>query len=115
MAKTYAKCNNCCREYRCMVARDLIYCAYCGKEGALKIMSDEDKKEPLLTIELEDETSVPKVFYKGKELTAKTSINFEWITQGAHPGIGGLDFKVAHYDKDIKSVRVIGRKTGEFM
>lgn len=80
MVKTYAKCNNCCREYRCMVARDLIYCAYCGKE-----------------------------------LTAKTSINFEWITQGAHPGIGGLDFKVAHYDKDIKSVRVIGRKTGEFM
>ena len=55
------------------------------------------------------------MFYKGKELTAKTSVRFEWITKGVHPGIGGLDFEVAHYDKDIKSVRLIGRKTGEFM
>lgn len=41
MAKTYARCNNCSREYRCMVARDLIYCAYCGKEGAPKITNKE--------------------------------------------------------------------------
>ena len=44
MIKTYAKCNNCCREYRCMVARDLIYCAYCGKEGTPKITSKKSKE-----------------------------------------------------------------------
>lgn len=97
-----------------------VECSTCGdvRDFAKEKNADVYKcncKQPLLTIELEDETSVPKVFYKGKELTAKTSINFEWITKGVHPGIGGLDFKVAHYDKDIKSVRVIGRKTGEFM
>jgi len=75
----------------------------------------EEVMHPLLTIELKDETSVPKVFYKGKELAGKTSINFAWITQKENPGVGGLYFEIAHYDKDIESVRVIGRRTGEFM
>ena len=70
---------------------------------------------PLLTIELQDETSVPKVFYKGKELIGKSDVWFEWKTQREHKYTGGVDFKVNYYDKEIESVRTIGRKSGKFI
>ncbi|MCM3792494.1 hypothetical protein M3690_04205 [Priestia megaterium] len=36
----------------------------------------------LLTIELDNLDSVPKVFYKGEEITDKARIDFSWKTQG---------------------------------
>jgi len=98
MIKTYAKCKGCGREYRCVIARDLIHCVYCGKAGTSKIMSNEEKKEPLLTIELQDESSVPKVFYEGKEITGKVRVSFDWLTKDAEPLSGGTKFNVEHHE-----------------
>jgi hypothetical protein len=42
----------------------------------------EEKKEPLLRIELDEITSVPKVFYKGEEVTKKVKVQFHWETAG---------------------------------
>jgi hypothetical protein len=36
--------------------------------------------KPLLTIELENENSVPKVFYKGEEIKNKIKVGFNWDT-----------------------------------
>lgn len=57
-----------------------------------------DKKEPLLTIELQDETSVPKVFYEGKEITEKIRVSFGWITKDAEPLSGGTEFNVEYHE-----------------
>jgi len=37
--------------------------------------------KPLLAIELETIDSVPKVYYKGEEITGKVHIGFAWATQ----------------------------------
>lgn len=57
-----------------------------------------NKPEPLLTIELQDETSVPKVFYKGEEIHLKTNIIFDWETTTADPSEGGLTYAIEHYE-----------------
>jgi hypothetical protein len=41
---------------------------------------DLKKNKPLLTIELDSITSIPKVFYRGEEVTRKVRVAFEWLT-----------------------------------
>lgn len=50
----------------------------------------------LLTIELHDESSVPKVFYKGKEVTKKVNVSFDWQTETDEPG--KLSYGITNYD-----------------
>lgn len=58
----------------------------------------EIRKRNLLVIELETESSVPKVFYKGEEIHFKTNITFDWETDtDTH---GGLSYAIEHYVKD---------------
>jgi len=57
-----------------------------------------EKKEPLLTIELQDETAVPKVFYEGKEITGKVRVSFDWITKGCEPNSGGTKYNIEHHE-----------------
>lgn len=52
------------------------------------------ESKPLLTIELQDETSVPKVFYQGEEITDKIHISFDWDTDTSIPG--GLTYAIEH-------------------
>lgn len=53
---------------------------------------------PLLTIELENESSVPKVFYKGEEVKHKANILFDWDTSdGRSPG--GMTYAIDHYEE----------------
>ncbi|GIN74018.1 hypothetical protein J14TS2_44930 [Bacillus sp. J14TS2] len=56
------------------------------------------KKKKLLVIELQDENSVPKVFYKGEEIHLKTNITFDWETTTADPSKGGLTYAIEHYE-----------------
>lgn len=77
--------------------------------------SDVNTCKPLLTIELQDESAVPKVFYKGEEIKARSHISFDWKTKQSHEGTGGLDMRIEHYDNEIEALRIIGRKRGEFM
>ncbi|WP_054859127.1 hypothetical protein [Gracilibacillus sp. JCM 18860] len=64
---------------------------------AYEHMTDH-KNKPLLTIELQDETSVPKVFYKGKEVTHKQNVFLEWNTDTEI--MGGLTYSIEHADLD---------------
>ncbi|GGN59393.1 hypothetical protein [Oceanobacillus indicireducens] len=50
----------------------------------------------LLVIELQDETSVPKVFYKGKEIEYKKNVFFDWDTDTSIPG--GLTYAIEHIE-----------------
>ena len=54
--------------------------------------------KPLLTIELQNEASVPKVFYKGEEVKFKKGISFDWDTSDAYSP-GGLSYAIEHYEQ----------------
>lgn len=54
--------------------------------------------QPLLTIELENETSVPKVFYGGKEIEGKVRVSFDWVTRQSKPRSGGTEFNIEHIE-----------------
>ncbi|GIP63353.1 hypothetical protein J32TS6_19080 [Virgibacillus pantothenticus] len=60
----------------------------------------EQGDEPLLVIELENETAVPKVIYKGKEIRLKRHIYFDWTTRTGEPTEGGLTYIVEHYERE---------------
>lgn len=71
--------------------------------------------EPLIFIELNDEYSVPKVFYKGEEVEGKARIQFDWKTKRDCACTGGMSLNIEHFDKKSNSEHVIDRKNGEFL
>lgn len=58
---------------------------------------NRDRKQPLLTIELESETAVPKIVYKGEEIRFKRHVFFDWDTDTSVPG--GLTYAIEHYER----------------
>ncbi|WP_313894692.1 hypothetical protein [Psychrobacillus sp.] len=68
--------------------------------AALKELESIQTREsnPLLSIEIESLDNVPKVIYKGEEITGKTNIDFTWETKTLDPG--KVEFMVKYYDKD---------------
>lgn len=58
----------------------------------------EGKSQPLLIIELQDETSVPKVFYEGEEITGKVRVLFDWVTEGAETLTGGTKYNIEYHE-----------------
>src|SRR5690625_1236588 len=66
-------------------------------EGDLNNIEPEPIK-PLLTIKLQDETSVPKVLYRGKEIEFKRNIFFDWDTDTNN--YGGLTYAIEHIERD---------------
>lgn len=69
----------------------------CGRDQ-LKKRASQRKKEienkPLLTIELQDESSVPKVIYRGEELSYKQHIYFNWETANKESSQSGLELLI---------------------
>lgn len=53
---------------------------------------------PLLVIELENETAVPKVFYQGEEITRKTRVAFGWETKKADVESEGLMYDINYFE-----------------
>lgn len=78
-------------------------------------LNESEKTEPLLTIELQDESSVPKVFYKGKEVTAKINVSFDWLTGGAGdpPGLSYAIENIEH-DNLLLTTNRIERRCGVY-
>ncbi|KNE19661.1 hypothetical protein [Virgibacillus pantothenticus] len=62
---------------------------------------DTQERSSLLTIELEDESSVPKVFYQGEEVTNKVRVSFNWDTREESPLSGGTRYNIEHFVKCI--------------
>ena len=61
--------------------------------------------KPLLSIELENETAIPKVFYKGEEITGINHISFAWDTKDTYSQ-GGLSYAVENIGKDNIANRI---------
>ncbi len=72
----------------------------------------EQDNQPLLVIELESETAVPKVIYKGKEIKLKRNVFFDWETDGAYPTEGGLTYAIEHFERhaSLTTINRIERK-----
>ncbi|WP_303752595.1 oxidoreductase [Bacillus velezensis] len=49
----------------------------------------------LLTIELTDEQLIPRIIYKGEEITGRISVDFEWRTKDADQ-CGSTYFRIKH-------------------
>lgn len=80
------------------------YTMYQGKKvmGRLCKENDTDNK-PLLQITLQNESSVPKVIYEGKEIDNKARVLFEWETDTEV--MGGTRYNIEHYEPNEKPVR----------
>lgn len=82
-------------------------------EGDLDNLMPEPIK-PLLVIELESETSVPKVFYQGEEITGRKQIEFGWKTKRGYEGTGGMKIYIEYADKEAPTTRIEGMERGEY-
>lgn len=113
MKKLLVECLDCGRHE----VVDSFYCdglrCKCGggykaiRETTLPLtINSRSKRNPLLTIELENDTSVPKVFYKGEEITNKINVQFDWETDTDIPG--GVSYAIEHVED--KGVNRIERK-----
>ena len=73
-----------------------------------------DKK--FLVIELDEVSSVPKIYYQGEEITRKVKINFEWETKNDEPCSGGMELNIDHYVKEEKALHLksISHKVTKF-
>lgn len=66
-------------------------------------------KEKYLVIELDELGDVPRVFYKGEEITMKEFINFQWQTRTDE--IGSTDVIIDYYVKPKKKDVVVHEKS----
>lgn len=89
------------------------------KMNELESFRKEEKKssEPLLVIELHDETAVPKVFYQGEEITGgKARISFDWETKTMELGSGGTNYNIEYAEVINKELvhKGIGLARGKY-
>src|SRR5699024_1490137 len=100
------KCFPCGRLWR--IAGGCIACPKCNSD-LVEVEEERKSKEPLLTIELQDETSVPTVYHKGKEIKLKTNVKFEW--EADTDELGGLTYYIEHYERTgVPTLNKIERK-----
>ncbi|WP_254610344.1 hypothetical protein [Bacillus tequilensis] len=62
----------------------------------------------LLTIELTDEQSIPRIVYKGEEITGRIAVDFEWRTKDADR-FGSTYYRIKH-TKDSTGAPVVETK-----
>nr|MDH3082580.1 hypothetical protein [Bacillus subtilis] len=62
----------------------------------------------LLTIELTDEQSIPRIVYKGEEITGRIAVDFEWRTKDADQ-CGSTYYRIKH-TKDSTGALVVETK-----
>lgn len=79
------------------------------KAGYVRV--SDIQEQPLLSITLQDESSVPKVIYKGEEIEGKQSIQLDWETSDA-VSMGGLTYAIEHVErnKDYPAINRIERR-----
>ncbi|MCC2249090.1 hypothetical protein JUJ52_03835 [Virgibacillus sp. AGTR] len=74
-------------------------------------------KTSLLVIELENETAVPKVVYKGEEINGKENVHLNWETKTQEGLSGGMELKLDHYisGKSAPAKETIHLQTGKYV
>lgn len=114
------KCDKCGKEHNYQIPITDFKCNYCNNK-TFHLLKDYQREEGcqridrLLTIELEDETSIPKVFYKGQEVTNRIEVKLHWKTQKVHPGTGGMEYHIEYADKEKQTIQVKRARNGEFL
>lgn len=94
------KCFGCGNIKQSISSNERIICNDCGYEAVDVNKIEEIRKRnspPLLTIELQDESSVPKVIYKGREIKWKQNVFFDWDTSDERSP-GGLSYAIEHQE-----------------
>jgi hypothetical protein len=66
-------------------------------------------KQPLLQITLDEYGKVPKVLYKGEEVSKKVEVDFKWTTKDSGFNSGTTKFSITHGDeeRDKQAVQTI--------
>jgi len=72
---------------------------------------DGVKKVPFLSIELDEENGVPKVFYKGEEIKLKREISFHWESTTDY-NVGGLTYVIENTEPNLVMNRIERRVKG---
>lgn len=77
-------------------------------------LKEQDTSGNLLEIKLNDEVSVPQVFYKGEEITKKVKVTFFWETDTEE--YGGMRYMIEHVDENVNvpNIKMISHKTKGF-
>lgn len=66
-----------------------------------------EESTPLLTIELDDINSVPKVIYKGEEVKKKVRVSFDWETNSAYYNPTHIHIEHAEVEDDSVCIKSI--------
>jgi DNA-directed RNA polymerase subunit RPC12/RpoP len=81
---------------RCESVMNDVTSYYKPKAGAAPVT-----KPKLLTIELDDLSSIPKVIYNGEDITNRTRIDFSWITREDEVFVNESPYiNLEYYEKD---------------
>lgn len=72
----------------------------------------KEKVTPLFVIEVEDIHKPPTVYYKGKKIEMKKSVNYEWESDG-ELSLGTHNFQVEHYEKEKEERTGVIRTRGK--
>ncbi|GGJ48543.1 hypothetical protein [Virgibacillus salexigens] len=70
----------------------------------------KEVNKPLLTIELEDIDSIPKIKYKGERITGVVHAGFDWVTKNGVPVLDNPVIELEYLDKESKtgSIKQVG-------
>ncbi|QNH45658.1 hypothetical protein H7F26_09470 [Bacillus sp. PAMC28748] len=71
------------------------------KPSLTKVVKLSKEKPPLLQIELDDIDSVPRVFYKGKEIKRKIRVDFSFLTND-DTGFRPTHIDIEYIDEESK-------------
>lgn len=97
--------------YKCLC------CGYSSKEKVCPICSGAfadtwyiqkhlpKEENKLLVIELDDINAVPKIYYKGEEVTHKMRVSFDWMTKGGKERYPTY-IRIEQHDEDSKSLDI---------
>lgn len=70
---------------------------------------EEQKRDNYLVITLDELGSVPRVFYKGEEITKKEFVNFQWTTRT--DVYGSTDVIIDYYEESKNEQSLIEKKS----
>lgn len=75
----------------------------------LTIELPKEDKQPLLQITLDEYGKVPKVLYKGEEVSKKVEVDFKWTTKDSGLNSGITKFSITHgeEERDKQAVKTI--------
>lgn len=74
--------------------------------------------DDFLTIKLSHLGDIPKVFYKGEEITKRVKVSFIWNSKNDKE-YGGCNIHIEHFERletaEVIGRRIINHRTGSFL